>query len=334
MKIALSFDDVLIVPQFSNIRSRKECSTKVDLNGLTLDTPIFSANMDTITTDMMSNEMHRLGGAGVLHRFCTIGENIEMFVKAPNSIVSVGVGAKEQERALALMEAGATKWMIDVAHGASSVAAEMYVYLRTRRPDDWIAVGNFATLYSYWDFRNEIGELRIPNAIKVGVGGGSLCSTRVVTGCGLPTLESILEFTRHDDINPIIIADGGIKNSGDIAKALAAGADAVMIGGLLAGTDETPGRIESDGTKKYRGSASNESYMVQGKVDNHRTPEGESTWVPYKGSTESVIQGLKAGLQSAMSYVGVRTIEDFKSNAKLVQVTANGHAESKPHGKK
>lgn len=332
---ALSFDDVLIVPTFSEITSRKNVQTWTHLNGLTLDVPIISSNMDTITGPAMANAMNEFGGLGAHHRFYTIEENIEAFKNAPNSIVSVGITESEKERVIALQGAGAKRWLIDVAHGASIATAEMYNWMRKVLPDyHWICVGNFADDWSYRKFKNHV-DIE-PNAIKVGIGGGSMCTTRIVTGCGLPTLHSILTFKGLSDL-PAIIADGGIKNSGDIAKALAAGADAVMIGNLLSGTYETPGEIIETAdslVKRYRGSASLESYQVQGKVAAHRSPEGESTFVPYKGPVKDVLQQLKAGLQSAMSYVGSDNIQDFKKNAQLIEITNSGMAESRPHGVK
>lgn len=366
MNTALCFDDVLIVPKFSNIETRTNCDTKVHLNGLTLDFGILSSNMDTITESKMANTMIKNGGIGVLHRFMSIEQNIDMFLQAPNSIVSLGVGIKEQTRAIALKEAGCNKWMIDVAHGASFPALEMYKWLRSNFKNDWICVGNFATRQSFNKFVEGMHYENYPNAIKVGIGGGSMCTTRIVTGCGLPTLQSLLDF---QGLDIAIIADGGIRNSGDIAKCYAAGARAVMIGSLLSGTYETPGEIvyKSDYSgklltkeealprkwvngelvidetkevstqlekfKKYRGSASKESYAVQGKEARHRTAEGESTLVPYKGSADDILEQLKAGLKSAMSYVGVDNLRDFSRQAELVRVTINGVKENGSHGK-
>lgn len=375
MKKVLSFDDTLILPRFSEIRTRKECDTTVDLNGLVLKTPIISANMDTITGVDMAKAMSSFGGIGCLHRFYDPVENGAEYLKVINTsyqdskqsncIVSVGITEDERHRFNVLAELGAKYFIIDVANGASQAAVNMYVYMRQRLGDAWIAVGNFGDAQSYLDFQNRVtkigGSLKMPNAVKVGIGGGSMCTTRIVTGCGLPTLASILDFGAYIHDGTKIIADGGIKNSGDIAKALAAGADAVMVGSLLAGTDETPGEVFSYGgnevakyrireetntkvydrsyiasplVKKYRGSASAESYEVQGKTANHRTAEGASTLIPYKGPVEPILQQLTAGLQSAMSYVNAFTVDEFKENSELVEISSSGMAESKPHGVK
>ena len=356
MKKVLSFDDTLIQPRFSEVRTRKECDTSVNLNGLELRAPIISANMDTITNSTLANAMSSFGGIGCLHRFHDVQDNVAEFLRSnKNAIVSVGVTEDERRRVEYLAEAGAKYWMIDVANGASQSVVQMYVWMRQKLgSDSWIAVGNFGTFKSYDIFLDTVGKIsgytaKLPNAIKVGIGGGSMCTTRIVTGCGLPTLASLLDF--KDQVDAKIIADGGIKNSGDIAKALAAGADAVMVGSLLAGTDETPGEIFDMDTgeqiigyqhefafgrlgKKYRGSASAESYSKQGKTSEHRSPEGASTLVRYKGPVEPILQQLKAGLQSAMSYVNAFTIEEFKENSELVEITSNGTKENGAHGVK
>lgn len=375
MKKVLSFDDTLILPRFSEVRSRKECDTTVDLNGLILSNPIISANMDTITGSTLANAMVKAGGIGCLHRFHDVQNNVAEFLRSnKNAIVSVGVTEDERRRVEYLSEAGAKYWMIDVANGASQAAVQMYVNMRQKLgADAWIAVGNFGTYSSFDSFMLRCSTISgykvdLPNSIKVGIGGGSMCTTRIVTGCGLPTLASLLDFYEHPELNGWgevkIIADGGIKNSGDIAKALAAGADAVMVGSLLSGTLETPSveeyiknqvhmmkfqykDITDEDAKErilkyyihdvkipYRGSASSESYAKQGKIADHRSPEGVSTEVKYKGPVEPILQQLRAGLQSAMSYVNAFTIEEFKENAELVEITNSGMTESKAHGVK
>ena len=340
-----SFDDVLIVPSFSDVASRKDVypGTKFLWNKLSI--PVISSNMDTVTGSDMVEAMSDYGALGCLHRFCSIDENVRMFKarnKPPYAMVSVGIGAKELERTEALRDAGANIFVLDVAHGASMVAVEQAqkIYDMIAGCGAELVVGNFATGRSINDFRHASGD--VAKADKEGIGGGSMCQTRVVTGCGLPTLSSILSCA-HQDVQ--IIADGGIRTSGDIAKALAAGASMVMLGNMLAGTDETPGEVEvhvvrKDGYKrvlteqewreirsyrcipeykvlgmykKYRGSASQESYEAQRKVSDWRTAEGVSTLVPHKGPVSGVLQQIEAGLRSAMSYVGASTLSEFKS---------------------
>lgn len=337
IKEVFSFDDVLIVPNFSNISSRKE----VDTTSFGLKVPIISSNMDTITGHKMATAMNRIGAGACLHRFSTIQENIDEFKKSPEStMVSVGIGYNEAERALALFEAGAQTFVIDVAHGAAQHVVDQYDRLRRLIKDNaQIIVGNFATQKNIDDFNHAVAASKLPDAYKIGIGGGSLCTTRVVTGCGLPTFASIQDCARA---NAPIIADGGIRNSGDIVKALAAGASAVMVGGILSGTDETPGEIVRKTVhefpfeqwyKKYRGSASRESYEVQGKVADHRAPEGEATLVQYKGKVETVIQNLMGGLRSGMSYVGATTVKELQERVQFVRVTDSGKKESQAHAK-
>jgi IMP dehydrogenase len=340
---AKSFNDTLILPQFSSVKSRKDCDTSTNFLGEQLTTPIMSSNMDTVTEHHMATAMEKAGGIGCLHRFMTIEENIEQLLKSPQgTFVSVGVGSAELERAKALYDNNAYNFIIDVAHGASTQVVAMYEKMREALPDANIVVGNFATASSVKEF-NKLSRYKL-QAIKVGVGSGSHCTTRIVTGCGLPTLQSLLDCK---SLGIPMIADGGIKNSGDIAKALAAGASIVMLGNLLAGTDETPGQLISDDNtfiaipsnyvskkyKQYRGSASKESYEVQGKTAEHRTAEGESSLVPYKGPVGNVVQELTAGLKSAMSYVGAVNLEEFQDKAILVEVSHSSYLEGTPHGK-
>ena len=330
---ALSFDDVLIQPTFSTIESRKEIKTNVALsNTLELDVPILSANMDTVTGPKMAKAMSDAGGVGCLHRFSDIEQNAKDFIKSPTkTFVSIGVGEKEYERALYLHEHGARNFIIDVAHGAALHVVKQYDALRSAFGRNvYIMVGNFATAKSINVFCDLTKSKIKPDSFKIGIGSGSLCTTRIVTGCGLPTLASILDCRTT---GRTLIADGGIKNSGDIVKALAAGASAVMIGGLLSGTDETPGETVDGGYKVYRGSASEESYKAQNKQASHRTPEGERTLVKSKGSARDVVNNLVAGLKSGMSYVNASNLSELKEKAKFYKITNSGARESHAHGK-
>jgi IMP dehydrogenase len=366
MKEFLSFDDTLILPKFSEIRSRKEVDISVNLAGMKLQLPVISSNMDTITGSNMASAVALNGGVGALHRFMTIEENIVEFektrdlvengsnydfsqVKSP--IISFGVGTEEFIRAATLFDVGARVFLLDIAHGASIQAVEQYERLREKvGTNAAIIVGNFATADDIESFVYRLKTKIKPDAYKIGIGGGSMCTTRVVTGCGLPTLGSIIDCSR---LGVPLIADGGIRTSGDIAKALAAGATAVMLGNMLSGTAETPGDILAFETKngcltyynnhneapthlwhkEYRGSASLESYKVQNKVASHRAPEGERTLIKYKGSVKDVLMNISGGIKSAFSYVGAKNLNEFKENAKLVKVTPSGSAESRAHGK-
>lgn len=353
----LAFSDVLMLPQFSNIRSRKDCDTSQEFLGLKLNFPLISSNMDTVTGPEMAIALSKFGSIACLHRFQSVQSNIDEFYKSVDGIfngefphnpplVSVGVGEKEILRALELNKSGAKRFVIDIAHGASIQAVEMYDSLRSKlSQDSYIVVGNFTTYDTIRKFNEYVKSVRKPDAFKCGVGGGSVCTTREVTGCGFPTYASILSCVQS---GYPIIADGGIRNSGDIAKALASGATAVMVGGLLAGSDETPGysikefhesyyqgdkeRVKIT-HKQYRGSASKESYTIQGKDESWRTAEGESTMVPYKGPVTQILESLQAGVKSAMSYIGAHNLKELRENVRFVQITGNGVIEGSAHGK-
>jgi IMP dehydrogenase len=344
----LSFDDVLLVPQFSTIKSRKDVDTSTKLMGLNLKLPIISSNMDTVTESTMANAMAAQGAVGALHRFCTIEQNVDMFLKCTQDVmVSVGLGTTELERFEALMHAGAREFILDVAHGSSMEVVKQVKQMRDIEVAFDLMVGNFATGRSIQDFLYHLGNYGV-DAWKVGIGGGSGCTTRIVTGCGLPTFGSIVDCVQATTLP--VIADGGCRTSGDVAKALAAGASAVMLGGMLAATDESPGilvdrhkipvkydNFNTDPStpkfKKYRGSASAESYEIQGKTASHRAPEGDSFLVPYKGSVAKVLSEIDGGLRSAMSYVGASNLTEFREYAEFIKVTPSGAKESGSHGK-
>lgn len=301
--------------------------------------------MDTVTESAMAQAMGEAGAVGALHRFCTIEENIVMFKKSISRrpIVSLGVGKQDLERAEALYAEGCRNFVIDVAHGAAMHVVRTYDDLRKLLGRDVeIMIGNFATAKGIEDFRFYVKTAK-PTIFKVGIGGGSMCTTRIVTGCGMPTLASVLDCAKIPNIQ--IVADGGMRTSGDIAKALAAGATAVMLGGMLAGADETPGEFfskiwEGIGNvpgpkiyKNYRGSASAASYEAQGKIAGHRSPEGESTTVKCKGPVKNVLKQISGGLRSALSYTGSSNLNQFRINGHLVQITNAGQRENEAHGK-
>lgn len=315
METHFTFEDVLIKPKFSTIASRKDVDLSVKELGLRL--PVISSNMETITGPKMAQTMHSMGAIGAIHRFCNIEENIKMFKESECApIVSIGIGDKEFERAEALIAAGAYKICIDVAHGAQMSVKQQLNNLRTKYQDNiCIIVGNFATLESLQDFNLGLSGYKQANFYKIGIGPGSVCTTRLKTGVGVPQLSAIMECAADYPI----IADGGINSPGDIAKALGAGAKAVMIGQMFAGTDETPGEIEDNGLyfKKYKGSASHNYASGQ------KTSEGIETLVPYKGPVSEVLKDIEGGLRSALTYTGSRNLEEFRSNCEFVRVSSN-----------
>lgn len=357
----LTFDDVLIDPKFSRIKSRKDVSLDLKL-GSDLKLPVISANMDTVTGVEMAKAMLKAGAQACLHRFWTTEDNVKAFLDVFSStnkkcFVSVGLGEVEFNRAEALYKVGARYFIIDVAHAAQEAVAEQYVNMKRTLKDSFVVVGNFGNFHSIQDFWREL-NIRcfgaMIDAVKIGIGPGSACTTRIKTGVGVPQLSAILDVAeglKNYLDKPLIIADGGMKNPGDIAKALAAGADCVMLGGMLAGTDETPGEVITGHDymttsskpilpgeqewkwKKYRGSASKEAYSDQGKDDSWRTAEGEAFVVACKGPVAQVLQDVEGGLRSAFTYVGARTIADFHERAKFLEVTPNCSTENRAHGK-
>ncbi|MBC7543652.1 MAG: guanosine monophosphate reductase [Candidatus Sericytochromatia bacterium] len=340
---ALTFDDVLIAPRRSSVYSRSDVSLRTRLVGdLMLDMPIISANMDTVTELRMAETMHRLGGLGVIHRFITDAPTHARMVSDTPGTRILAIGVKSADLTKVDLCDGLHGVLIDVAHGHHDRVMEMVQAVRERHPDLWVIAGNVATAEGAWDLL-EAGA----HAIKVGVGPGAVCTTRIVTGCGVPQLTAILEvraaLDRWWDIEtrrknprlehpPTLIGDGGIRNSGDMVKALVAGADTVMLGSLLAGTEEAPGEvIDRDGLsfKVYRGMASSAAQAV---VGSDRTPEGISTLVPCKGSVVPLIRELEGGIRSGFSYCNAASMTDLRTQTiELVRVSGSSLRENMPH---
>ena len=328
---AFTFDDVLLIPSYNHYESRRLVSTKMtDKTGkLSLDLPVLTANMDTITESKMANFIAKKGGAGVLHRFMSIDENVAEFKKCKHTaFVSVGCSNAELERAEALHDAGATYFCVDVAHAHAKYVGKMLKKLRKIIPEDCLLAGNVAT-YAGADFLASCGA----DIIKVGIGGGSVCSTRIKTGFGVPTLYSVQECKRVDRS---IVADGGLRTPGDIVKALAFGADFVMLGGMFAGTGPTPGKVitTEDGhkIKEYRGMASSEAQSkFMGNMPGWKTAEGVATSVPYRECEEAVIADIIGGLRSGLTYGGAETISELQRKLNFNLITSAGTIESAPH---
>lgn len=336
-KEMLAFDDILLMPQYADISSRKDVSLGSYIGTghriIALPTPIIAAPMDTVCEWEMGVAIGRLGGLGIIHRYMPIKKQATMIkmVSAHGTIAGGSVGARGEYLcdAFELVDAGAYLILVDIANGHSQLAIDAVKNLRKSLGNDiHIMAGNVAT----WD-----GFARLADAgadsIRVGIGGGSACTTRVVSGHGLPTLASIIDIRDHVDYEdgPNLIADGGIRNSGDAAKALAAGAHAVMLGRLLAGTDESPGDVV-DGHKIFRGMASREAQQEgRGSVSG---VEGISTKIPYTGSVETIVHDFKAGLASALSYTGTHTLLEFHRESMYNRVSGNSLHETKPHAKK
>lgn len=330
-QFAITFDDVLLVPAYNHYESRRLVSTSVtDRSGkLTLDLPVMSSNMDTVTESPMANFMSSKGGAGVLHRFMSIEDNVAEFKRCENTVfVSIGCSESELERAQALKDAGAMYFCVDVAHAHAKYVGHTIKQLRQMLKDACIMAGNVAT-YAGADYLASCGA----DIIKAGVGGGSVCSTRIKTGYGIPMLTCIQDCAR---IDRSIVADGGIRTSGDIVKALAFGADFVMIGGMLSGTSVTPGEVittaSGDKVKAYRGMASREAQNdFLGGMHEWKTAEGVATQVPFREDEDAILGDIIGGLRSGLTYAGASTVQELQRKLDYVIVSPAGRTESLPH---
>lgn len=333
----LTFDDVLLMPAHSEMSSRRapQLDSKVTKN-FSLKTPIISANMDTVTEYQMAIKMAQLGGLGILHRFMSPEEQVRQVklmleaIKPLGLPVAASIGVKEEGmmRADMLANAGVDILTIDIAHGDSVMMFETLSYVKKKYPKIDVIAGNTAM---------PEGVKRLidngADAVKVGIGPGSMCTTRIITGCGVPQLTAVamcvLEARKY---GVPVIADGGIKTSGDIVKAFAAGAQTVMLGSMLSGCLETPGDIEG-GRKRYRGMASKDAQVSwRGELPTGMAAEGEARWVNCKGSVENIVSELAGGVRSGMTYLNAYNISDINKNARFMEMTASGMMESKPHG--
>lgn len=330
----LTFDDVLLVPNKSEIRSRKDPVLTTQITKTKkMEIPIVSANMDTITESEMAIAMGKLGGLGILHRFMTIDEQVAQVRKVTEAkleliAASIGVNDDFKERAEKLVHAGANILTLDIAHGHSVVMLDVMKWCKDKFPKVELIAGNIATPEAAEDLIKAGAD-----CIKVGIGPGSMCTTRIVTGAGVPQLTAIALCAEvaHKASVPVI-ADGGLKKSGDIVKAFAAGAQVVMLGSMLSGTLETPGELKS-GKKQYRGMASKAAQVSwRGGVPEGMAAEGESTFVNIKGHVKDVILELTGGIRSGMSYVNAQSIQEISQNAKFIEMTGAGYSESRAHG--
>jgi len=401
MREYLTYDDVNIIPKYSELKSREDVKLNTRFTKNTeLTIPIVASPMDTVTEVDMAKEMLEWGGVGVIHRFMSIekqsqmmksvwkvwdsyfniGKNMggddsertiekewdewwksvkhwnhpptksdwkdlkERFYWADSLIKSeeqwkklprcaaIGVTGDYKERAQELVKNGCNVLLIDVAHGHHVLVKNVIEELRNEFGEDVeIIGGSIATK----EAAKELCEWGV-DGLRVGIGNGSLCETRIRTGVGIPQFSALLDICSiTDDYNVPVIADGGIRYVGDICKGLGCGADSVMLGSLLAGTKETPGDITKVGEwpnerlyKKYRGSASIDSKGDRGES---RNIEGNSKIIPYKGKVKRIISDIRDGISSSCSYVGARDLLDFQSKCEFVQVTQAGVVEAKPH---
>ncbi|MBU1141571.1 MAG: IMP dehydrogenase [Firmicutes bacterium] len=358
IKESFTFDDLLLVPAFSqvvpiDVKLKTKLTKKIELN-----IPVLSAAMDTVTEFEMAIALAKLGGMGIIHKNMTIEEQATMIKKVKETVLTgkdtdacidekgrlrvgaaVGVSQDTIYRVSALIDAGVDIIAVDSAHGHSSGVIDTVAEIRRMCPNLDIIGGNVVTAQAAIDL-----IYAGASAIKVGVGPGSICTTRVVSGVGVPQLTAIndvYQVAKQYEIG--IIADGGIKLSGDIPKAIAAGADCVMLGGLLAGTKETPGEIftvDGNEVKNYVGmgsltamkKGSSDRYFQGGAKELEKlVPEGVEATVLYKGSINEVIHQMMGGVRSGMGYCGCETINDLKQKAQFVKISSAGLKESHPH---
>lgn len=339
MREALTYDDVLLAPQYSDIKSRQEIDIGSSLDDdLLLEVPLLGAPMDTVTESEMAFVLARHGAMGIIHRYNDIDEQAGMVREIHHALMpmggtppviaaAVGVTGEYVERAIALCENGAMVICIDVAHGHHVLVREALYKLKTELDDKvHLMAGNVATLEAFNDLSDWGAD-----SVRCNIGGGSICSTRIQTGHGLPGLQTVLDCAQSDR-DTKIIADGGIRSSGDMVKAFAAGADFVMVGSLLAGTAESPGTLSTDGdvpVKRYRGMASKEAQIKwQGHYNSN---EGISTHIPYKGSVQPILDDLIKGIRSGLSYSGARNLTELCAKARFERQTGAGQVEGTAH---
>jgi IMP dehydrogenase len=340
----LAYNDVLLVPRYSRVRSRNQVDlSTVIAPGITLAVPLLSANMDTVTGAEMAIAMDRVGAIGAIGRF----DAPEAQARSVQAVTNAGarclgvIGVKEDAllRAELLLAAGSCGLHLDVAHAHSAHAIDVTEACKRRWPDVPLIVGTIATYEAAIDLY-EAGA----DTVKVGIGAGSTCITRINTGSGVPQITAIMDVARaraERFPDRYVIADGGAANSGDIVKALAAGADAYMGGSLFAGADEAPGEIiEVSGAlfKHYNGSTSREEKLRQlAKYEAHKHEryslhiEGVEAMTPAMGPVTDIVEALCAGIRSGLSYSGAFTIPELHERAEFIQISGAGYQESQAH---
>ncbi len=330
MRQALTYDDVALVPQFNNIPSRTEPSLESWLTKrLKIGIPLIASNMDTVIGEELADLLLQYGSIPIFHRFIPFEEQVNWVKKyEKNTFVSCGIGKLDETRKL--LDLGAAGVCIDVAHGHSDRMFHHIQELKKTHPDHQIIAGNVCTAMAYHDLVNAGAD-----AVKVGIGPGAACSTRIVTGFGVPQFTAVRDCARiAEKLRVPLIADGGIRNSRDVVLALAAGASSVMIGKLFALTKESAAQkrsTEKGLEAKYRGQASSDFQTeFYGGLKAKTVAEGIDFWAPVSGPAEELINNLLGGIRSGMTYGGARNLKELQRKAEFVQVSATYIAESKP----
>jgi len=343
IKESLTFDDVLLLPQYSEVLPSETDITLSLTSKIKLRVPFLSSAMDTVTESRMAIAIAEAGGIGIIHRNLNIKEQTKEIIKVKKKKLFVGaaVGTNKDDidRAKSLIANGCDLIVIDTAHGHSKKVLKILSKLKKLENSIPFCVGNIATAEAAKKLYNSGADI-----IKIGIGPGSICTTRMVAGIGVPQISAILEVKNALKKKKIkIISDGGIKFSGDIAKALAAGADAIMMGSIFAGTDESPGKkfkFKGKLYKQYRGMGSigamssgsaNRYFQKNFKDKSKFVPEGVEGRVEYKGSVSKIIYQLKGGLRSSMGYIGAKNLNQISKNAKFTKITKAGFYESMVH---
>jgi|TARA_B110000971_G_scaffold61455_1_gene62718 IMP dehydrogenase len=343
IKEALTFDDVLLVPRYSSVLP-SETNLNIELaNNLKLEIPFLSSAMDTVTESNMAIAIAQKGGLGVIHRNLSINEQCKEIkkVKNKNLIVGAAVGTANEDllRTKSILDAGVDLIVVDTAHGHSEKVIKILNKIKKIKSKIPICVGNIASGEAATRLYNEGADI-----LKVGIGPGSICTTRMIAGIGVPQITAVMDVKKSMKNKKIkIISDGGIKFSGDIIKALAAGADAIMMGSIFAGTYESPGKkfkFKDKFYKLYRGmgsigamsaGSSNRYFQKKHKDKSKFVPEGVEARVPYKGYMKDILYQLQGGLRSSMGYIGTKMIKEITKKAKFIKITKAGFYESMVH---
>ena len=343
IKEALTFDDVLLVPKYSSILP-SETNLHIDLgSNLKLKIPFLSSAMDTVTESPMAIAIAQKGGLGIIHRNLSIENQSKEIkkVKNKNLLVGAAVGTTNEDltRAKSIIDAGVDIIVIDTAHGHSEKVLKTLFKIKKINSKKTICVGNIATAEAALKLYNEGADI-----LKVGIGPGSICTTRMIAGIGVPQISAVIDVKKSMKNKKIkIISDGGIKFSGDIVKGIAAGADAIMMGSIFAGTTESPGKkykYKNKFYKSYRGmgsigamsSGSANRYFQKNHKDKSKfIPEGVEGRVLYKGNVNKILHQLQGGLRSSMGYIGAKKIYEIQKKGRFVKITKAGFYESMVH---
>ena len=343
IKEALTFDDVLLVPKYSSVLPA-ETSLETNLGqNLKLKIPFLSSAMDTVTESNMAIAIAQKGGLGIIHRNLSTIEQVKEIkkVKRKKLLVGAAIGTAQEDliRAKSILDAGVDLVVIDTAHGHSEKVLKILSKVKKIISKTPVCVGNIATSEAALRLYNEGA-----NILKVGIGPGSICTTRMIAGIGVPQITAVMEVKKSmQNKNIKIISDGGIKFSGDIIKGLGAGADAIMMGSIFAGTDESPGKkfkYRNKYYKSYRGmgsigamsaGSSNRYFQKNHKDKSKFVPEGVEARVLYKGTVNGILYQLQGGLRSSMGYIGAKMIKEIQKKTRFIKITKAGFYESMVH---